>query len=117
MVHSTYTPPLAFQIGECISLIGNYSKILIERLCIRALLSERHGGFGSSYVLIIDAGKSSDIYSSVMTKLPIDTAQMIGEEVFKVDGSVRDVISISKLLKKYDGPEEVRDPDAQQIWN
>jgi DNA-directed RNA polymerase subunit RPC12/RpoP len=44
---------LTFGIGECISLIGNYSKILIERLCIRALLSERHGGFGSPYVIII----------------------------------------------------------------
>jgi len=56
---------LTFGIGECMSLIGNYSKILIERLCIRALLSERHGGFGSPYVIIIDAGNSSDIYSSV----------------------------------------------------
>jgi hypothetical protein len=56
---------LTFGIGECISLIGNYSKILIERLCIRALLSERHGGFGSPYVIIIDAGNSSDIYSGV----------------------------------------------------
>jgi hypothetical protein len=45
--------------------MGNYSKILIERLCIRALLSERHGGFGSPHVIIIDAGNSSDIYSSV----------------------------------------------------
>src|SRR5215469_11219660 len=56
---------LTFGIGESISLIGNYSKILIERLCIRALLSERHGGFGSPYVIIIDAGNSSDIYSAV----------------------------------------------------
>ena len=56
---------LTFGIGESISLIGNYSKILIERLCIRALLSERHGGFGSRYVIIIDAGNSSDIYSCV----------------------------------------------------
>src|SRR5215831_6377041 len=45
----------------------------------------------------------------VCSKLPRDTAELIGEEVFKVDGSVRDVISISKLLKKYDGPEEVRE--------
>ena len=29
------------------------------------MLSERHGGFGSPYVIIIDAGNSSDIYSSV----------------------------------------------------
>ncbi|MGC2572942.1 MAG: hypothetical protein WA364_15640 [Candidatus Nitrosopolaris sp.] len=56
---------LTFGIAECISLIGNYSKILIERLCIRALLSERHGGFGSPYVIIIDAGNNSDIHSSV----------------------------------------------------
>ena len=42
------------------------------------------------------------------SKLHRDTAEMIGE-VFKVDGSVRDVISISKLLKKYDGPEEVKE--------
>jgi len=45
----------------------------------------------------------------VCSKLPRDTAEMIGEEVFKVDGSVRDVISISKLLKKYDGPEKVKE--------
>ena len=56
---------LTFGIGECMSLIGNYSKILLERLCIRALLSERHGGFGSRYVIIIDAGNCSDIYSAV----------------------------------------------------
>ena len=56
---------MAFEIGECISLIGNYSKILIERFCIRALISERHGGFGSHYVIIIDARNSSDIYSCI----------------------------------------------------
>ena len=48
------------------------------------------------------------------SNIPRDTAEMIGEEVFKVDGSVRDVISILKLLKKYDGPEEVRDLDYAQ---
>ena len=44
----------------CVQIFGHQL-----RLCIRALLSERHGGFGSSYVIIIDAGNSSDIYSSV----------------------------------------------------
>jgi hypothetical protein len=33
---------------------------------------------------------------------------MIGKEVFKADGNVRDVVSISKLLKKHDEPEEIR---------
>jgi hypothetical protein len=56
---------LTFGFGERICLVGNHSKILIERLCINALLSERHGGFGSSSVIIIDAGNSSDIYNYV----------------------------------------------------
>jgi hypothetical protein len=56
---------LTLGIGERMCLVGNHSKILIERLCISALLSERHGGFGSPNVIIIDAGNSSDIYSYV----------------------------------------------------
>jgi hypothetical protein len=56
---------LTFGIGEHVCLVGNHSKILIERLCINALLSERHGGFGSSNVIIIDAGNSSDIYNCI----------------------------------------------------
>ena len=56
---------LTLGIGECICLVGKHSKILIERLCISALLSESHGGFGSPDVIIIDAGNSSDIYSCV----------------------------------------------------
>jgi len=42
-------------------------------------------------------------------KLPRDIAELIGEEVFRVEGTVRDVISISRLLKKHDGPEDIRD--------
>jgi len=56
---------LKLGISECICLVGNHSKILIERLCISALLPESHGGFGSPNVIIIDAGNSSDIYSCV----------------------------------------------------
>ena len=56
---------LTLGIGERICLVGNHSKILIERLCISALLSERHGGFGSPNVIIIDAGNKSDIYQYV----------------------------------------------------
>ena len=32
---------------------------------------------------------------------------MIGEEVFNVDGDIRDVIGVSKLLKKHDGPQDI----------
>lgn len=55
---------LTIDIGERICLIGKCSTI-VDRLCITALLSERHGGFGSRHVIIIDAGNSSDIYSCV----------------------------------------------------
>ena len=32
---------------------------------------------------------------------------MIGEEVWDAQGDVRDVISISKLIRKRDGPNEI----------
>lgn len=33
---------------------------------------------------------------------------MIGEEVYKTKGDIREVISVSKLLRKKDGPEEIQ---------
>jgi hypothetical protein len=56
---------LKLGIGECICIVGKYSKILADRLCINALLPESHGGFGSHNVIIIDAGNSSDVYQCV----------------------------------------------------
>ena len=38
---------------------------LLTRLCVRALIPRRHGGFGSPYVIFIDAGNCSDIYKCV----------------------------------------------------
>lgn len=55
---------LTIDTGERIYLIGRCSTI-VDRLCITALLPERHGGFGSRHVLVIDAGNSSDIYRCV----------------------------------------------------
>lgn len=43
----------------------------------------------------------------VCPKLPKDTAMMIGEETWKLQGDIRDVISVSKLVKKHDGPDEI----------
>jgi hypothetical protein len=37
---------------------------------------------------------------------------MIGEEVYKTKGDIREVISVSKLLRKKDGPEEI---DSKQV--
>jgi hypothetical protein len=56
---------LAIDIGERVCLVGECSSTLIDRLCITALLPERHGGFGSPHVITIDAGNSSDIYLCV----------------------------------------------------
>ena len=65
---------LTIDIGERVCLIGNCSTI-VDRLCITALLPERHGGFGSRHVIIIDAGNSSDIYSCV------DIAREVGLDI------------------------------------
>src|SRR5215467_2525717 len=56
---------LAINIGERVCLVGECSSALVDKLCITALLPERHRGFGSSHVIIIDAGNQSDIYQCV----------------------------------------------------
>jgi ribosomal protein S27AE len=38
---------------------------LVTRLCVRALMPRRYGGFGSPSVIFIDAGNCSDIYKCV----------------------------------------------------
>jgi hypothetical protein len=60
------------RIGERICIIGErkYTKVLLARLCVRALLPKRHGGdagdgFESSNVIVIDAGNSLDVYQHV----------------------------------------------------
>jgi len=58
------TDSLAIDVGERICLVGKCST-LVDRLCITALLPERHHGFGSHHVVIIDAGNQSDIYQCV----------------------------------------------------
>jgi replication-associated recombination protein RarA len=65
--------------------------------------------FRKLYLLKYTKEEFVRIAAKVCPKLPYNTAQMIGEEVFKVEGSIRDVISISRLLKKHDGPLEVRE--------
>jgi replication-associated recombination protein RarA len=41
------------------------------------------------------------------SKLSEETAFLIGEETWKQEGDIRDVISVSKLVKKNDGPEQI----------
>jgi len=58
------TDSLAIDIGERVCLVGKCSTP-VDRLVITALLPERHGGFGSPHVTIIDGGNQSDIYQCV----------------------------------------------------
>ena len=54
--------------GESVCIVAaneKYPNILITRLCIRALMSNRQGGFNSSKVIFVDAGNTSDIYQCV----------------------------------------------------
>lgn len=47
----------------CISGYG--ANLLLTRLCVRSLLSERYGGLNSPYVMIADAGNHTDVYGAV----------------------------------------------------
>jgi hypothetical protein len=62
---------ISLKTGESVCIIGErkYTKILLARLCIRALLSKRHdgggNGFESSNVIVIDARNSLNVYQHV----------------------------------------------------
>jgi hypothetical protein len=58
---------ISLRTGERICIIGErkYTKILIARLCVRALLSKKHGGIDCPNVIVIDAGNSIDVYQHV----------------------------------------------------
>ena len=48
-----------------------------------------------------------DIAVKVCPKLKEEISRIIGEEVWKTSKDVRDVISLSKLIRKSDGPDEI----------
>lgn len=72
--------------GLCITSIGSSlrhtNNILLTRLCVRALLSKRQGGFGSPSVIFVDAGNCSDIYQCV------NFARQYGLDIEKVLDSI-----------------------------
>jgi Rad51 len=59
-----------------------HANTLITRLCVRALMSRRYGGFGSPSVIFIDAGNCSDIYQCV------NFARQYGLDIQKVLDSI-----------------------------
>jgi hypothetical protein len=50
-----------------------------------------------------------DVSEKVLPKTSPSIARYIGAVVFKNGGDIRDVISIGKLVRKNDGPEEIVD--------
>jgi len=62
---------LNLKTGDTLGIIGDssnnrkYTNVLLTRLSIRSLLSEKHGGVGSPFVITIDAGNSLDFYQYV----------------------------------------------------
>jgi hypothetical protein len=47
------------------------------------------------------------VSEKVLPKLGSSLARYIGTNVWKTGGDIRDVISISKLVRKSDGPEQI----------
>ena len=97
---------------------------LLTRLCTRALMSRRHGGFGSPSVIFIDAGNCSDIYQcvnfarqygldiqkvmdSIIVSRPFNIHQLTGLLIDELDPSVvtqrfdAKLVVISDLLKMF----------------
>jgi hypothetical protein len=58
------------------------NNILLTRLCVRALMSKRQGGFQSPSIIFIDAGNCSDIYQCV------NFARQYGLDIQKVLDSI-----------------------------
>jgi hypothetical protein len=48
-----------------------------------------------------------DVSEKVLPKLSSSLARYIGANVWKNEGDVRDVVSIGKLVRKSDGPQEI----------
>lgn len=48
-----------------------------------------------------------DVSEKVLPKTSPNLARYIGASVWKMEGDIRDVISIGKLVRKSDGPQEI----------
>jgi hypothetical protein len=49
---------------DCLCIVGErkYTNSILMRLCVRALISKRQGGFESTNVIFLDAGNNSDVF-------------------------------------------------------
>jgi hypothetical protein len=61
----------------------------------------------SSHDPLQGLSKEKEEKEKVCPKLSEETALIIAEEAWERQGEIRDVISVSKLVKKHDGPGEI----------
>ncbi len=109
---------------------GWHANTLVTRLCVRALMSRRHGGFGSPSVIFIDAGNCSDIYQyvnfarqygldiqkvldSIMVSRPFTIHQLAGLLIYELESIAihrfgAKLVVVSDMLKMFS--QEVSDP-------
>jgi hypothetical protein len=109
---------------------GWHANILVTRLCVRALMSSRHGGFGSPCVIFIDAGNCSDIYQcvnfarqygldiqkvldSIMVSRPFTIHQLAGLLIYELGSAAiyrfgAKLVVVSDMLKMFS--QEASDP-------
>ena len=107
-----------------------HANTLITRLCVRALMSRRHGGFGSASVIFIDAGNCSDIYQcvnfarqygldiqkvldSIMVSRPFTIHQLAGLLLYELESAAihrfgAKLVVVSDMLKMFS--QEASDP-------
>jgi len=64
--------------NQIVCISGICTQKIIERLCVRAQMPTRYGGFDASSVLVVDGANSSDIYQCT------DFAKLYGMNVNKV---------------------------------
>lgn len=109
---------------------GWHANTLVTRLCVRALMSRRHGGFGSPSVIFIDAGNCSDIYQcvnfarqygldiqkvldSIMVSRPFTIHQLAGLLIYELESAAihcfgAKLVVVSDMLKMFS--QEASDP-------
>src|ERR687896_1308910 len=109
---------------------GFHAQTLLTRLCVRALMSRRHGGFGSPSVIFIDAGNCSDIYQcvnfarqygldiqkvldSIMVSRPFTIHQLAGLLIYELESAAihrfgAKLVVVSDMLKMFS--QEASDP-------
>ncbi|AFU59700.1 hypothetical protein Ngar_c27790 [Candidatus Nitrososphaera gargensis Ga9.2] len=122
----------------CIIGSRRYANLLVTRLWVRALMSQRYGGLASKSVLCIDAGNSTNLYQcvnfarqygmdirTVLRRIIISRAftiyQLAGLVIRKLPEVIHQfstkIVVISDLLNMFLDDPQIRYREAQYLLN